>query len=126
MPQIKPGTWCPGPIYPGTKKNRAGIRVVKIGTQLTVGYPKCPIPDYEQPYLIYLKPLLMCSFMRVFTTPLLCQVSRSSIAITHITHYFTLFLSLGCFVIISGDSKTTRSISICFKTLARKPRTLSD
>lgn len=72
------------------------------------------------------KGLLMCSFISMFTTPLLCQVSRSSIAITHITHYFTLFLSLGCFVIISGDSKTTRSISICFKTLARKPRTLSD
>ena len=40
---------------------------------------------------------LMCSFMNTFTTALLCQVLCFSIVIMHITHDFTLFLSLGLF-----------------------------
>ena len=40
---------------------------------------------------------LMCLFMNMFTTALLCQVLCFSIIILHITHDFTLFLSLGFF-----------------------------
>ena len=66
---------------------------------------------------------LMCSFMNMFTTLLLCQVICFHSLLCTLRTILPCSCLCGCFVVISGDLETTRSTSTRCETRACKSRT---